>query len=188
MKELLKKLVIITMLLTLAASIASCGKTDDKDGATSSDKNMMPDFEAEDFKGNKISNKMFKKNSVTVMSFWFNGCSACIGEMQDLEQLNNELKAKGGAVVGVSVEGSDDNEFKEAKAIMEKKKATFTNIRITSGQAMADYINEIYAFPTTVFVNREGRIIGEPLTGTIDRYKNEIQKRIDETVKNDAGK
>ena len=71
---------------------------------------------------------------------------------------------------------------------MEKKKATFTNIRITSGQAMADYINEIYAFPTTVFVNREGRIIGEPLTGTIDRYKNEIQKRIDETIKNDAGK
>ena len=64
----------------------------------------------------------------------------------------------------------------------------FINIRITSGQAMADYINEIYAFPTTVFVNREGRIIGEPLTGTIDRYKNEIQKRIDETVKNDAGK
>ena len=32
-KELLKKLVIITMLLALAASIASCGKTDDKEVA-----------------------------------------------------------------------------------------------------------------------------------------------------------
>ena len=62
-------------------------------------------------------------NSVTVVNFWFTTCNPCVGELADLEALNKDLAAKGGAVVGINsftLDG-DKTAIAEAKDILAKK-------------------------------------------------------------------
>ena len=42
------------------------------------------------------SDELFSKNKVTVMNFWFTTCKPCVGELGDLEKLNQELAERGG--------------------------------------------------------------------------------------------
>ncbi|MDQ9745168.1 hypothetical protein RFY98_01135, partial [Acinetobacter baumannii] len=51
--------------------------------------------------------------------------------------------------------------------ILAKQGATYRNLFITGGEAQ-DYVNNIFAFPTTLLVDKNGNIIGEPITGSIE--------------------
>ena len=69
----------------------------------SSEATKFPSFTGKDLDGNDVnSDELFSKNKVTVMNFWFTTCKPCVGELGDLEKLNQELAEKGGQVVGVN--------------------------------------------------------------------------------------
>ena len=65
---------------------------------------------------------IFSQNAVTVVNFWFNGCTPCVEELPALNKLNEELKAKGGQVIGVNTDSLDGNKegIAEAKKHPEK--------------------------------------------------------------------
>ena len=76
------------------------GSMDDKDMRAEDDSSeKFPAFQGMDLDGNPVSNELFKENSVTVINFWFSACAPCIGELGELNALNEELKLKGGAVI-----------------------------------------------------------------------------------------
>ena len=91
----------------------------------------FPSFKGKDLDGNDVnSDELFSKNKVTVMNFWFTTCKPCVGELSDLEELNKELAAKGGQVVGVNsftLDGNKD-EVADAKDVLSKKGVTYKNI------------------------------------------------------------
>ena len=166
------------------------------EGTTMADGNMeddssekFPDFEGMDLDGNPVTNELFEKNSVTVVNFWFSGCAPCIAELSELNALNEELKLKGGAVVGINADtiGGDESMIAEAKSILEKKGAMYQNIYFPAESEAGQLTYSITAFPTTVVVDRNGRMIGEPILGGINNeaQMKALQDLIDETLARD---
>ena len=66
--------------------------------------------------------------------------------------------------------GSDA--IKEAASILESQGAKYRNLSIDSDSAAGKYASDIMAFPTTILVDRNGNIVGEPMLGGIDNQDN----------------
>ena len=149
----------------------------------------FPAFEGTDLDGNPVTSELFKENSVTVVNFWFSSCAPCIAELSELNALNEELKLKGGAVIGINADtiGGDESMIMEAKSILEKKGAMYQNIYFPVESEAGQLTYSITAFPTTVVVDRSGRIIGEPILGGInsEAQMKALQAIIDEVLARD---
>ena len=156
------------------------------------DVQKFPSFEGKDLDGNEVkSDELFSANAVTVVNFWFTTCSPCVGELGDLDALNKELADKGGALIGVNAFTLDGDEtaIAEAKDVLAKKGATYQNVYFDSSSAAGAFTSNIFAFPTTYVVDRNGNIVGEPIVGAITE-KNQaetLQSLIDQAIAADAG-
>ena len=156
------------------------------------DVQKFPSFEGKDLDGNEVkSNELFSANAVTVVNFWFTTCSPCVGELGELDALNKELADKGGALIGVNAFTLDGDEtaIAEAKEVLAKKGATYQNVYFDSSSPAGAFTANIFAFPTTYVVDRNGNIVGEPIVGAITE-KNQaetLQSLIDQAIAADAG-
>ena len=156
------------------------------------DVQKFPSFEGKDLDGNEVkSDELFSANAVTVVNFWFTTCSPCVGELGDLDALNKELADKGGALIGVNAFTLDGDEtaIADAKDVLAKKGATYQNVYFDSSSPAGAFTANIFAFPTTYEVDRNGNIVGEPIVGAITE-KNQaetLQSLIDQAIAADAG-
>ena len=127
------------------------------------DVQKFPSFEGKDLDGNEVkSDELFSANAVTVVNFWFTTCSPCVGELGELDALNQDLAKKG---------------------------ATYQNVYFDSSSPAGAFTANIFAFPTTYVVDRNGNIVGEPIVGAITE-KNQaetLQSLIDQAIAADAG-
>lgn len=62
--------------------------------------------------------------------------------------------------------------IKEASAILESQGAKYRNLSIDSSSNAGKYASDIMAFPTTILVDRNGNIVGDPMLGGIDNKDN----------------
>ena len=98
----------------------------------------------------------------------------------------------GGEVVGINTETFNGNKtaIKEASEILKSQGAEYRNLSIDSASDAGKYASGIIAFPTTILVDRNGNIVGEPMLGGIDNKDNydslmkQIQSVIDADSKN----
>ena len=155
------------------------------------DVQKFPSFEGKDLDGNEVkSDELFSANAVTVVNFWFT-CSPCVGELGDLDALNKELADKGGALIGVNAFTLDGDEtaIADAKDVLAKKGATYQNVYFDSSSPAGAFTANIFAFPTTYVVDRNGNIVGEPIVGAITEQKQAetLQSLIDQAIAADAG-
>ena len=156
------------------------------------DVQKFPSFEGKDLDGNEVkSDKLFSANAVTVVNFWFTTCSPCVGELGELDALNKELADKGGALIGVNTFTLDGDEaaISEAKDVLAKKGATYQNVYFDSDGEAGKFTANIFAYPTTYVIDRNGNIVGEPIVGAITE-KNQaetLQSLIDQAIAADAG-
>lgn len=171
----IKKILPFAIVLVMVLSLAGCNQTNSQnaDSAQTADIfETFPDFEGKDFDGNDVDQTLFAENDVTVLNFWFNGCSACVNEMPGLEKFNEKLREKGAEIVGVNVQIAQDEEaLEEAKEILSKQGVTYKNIYITGGDDAEKYVGNIFSFPTTILVDKSGKIIGSQIVGAIDGEK-----------------
>ena len=152
----------------------------------------FPAFEGKDLDGNTVkSSELFSKNAVTVVNFWFTTCNPCVGELAELDTLNKELTEKGGALIGVNTFTLDGDEaaISEAKNVLAKKGATYQNVYFASDGEAGKFTTNIFAYPTTYVVDRNGNIVGDPIVGAITE-KNQaeaLQAQIDKALAADMG-
>lgn len=200
---MLKKTILIMTTAAMITSLSACGKSDSSSNvANQSGANQQteqpaedqhedtvkteafPNFTGKDFDGNVVDQSLFSKNEATLVNFWFNGCSACVNEMPALEKFNAKLRERGAELIGVNVQAGESQEtLDEAKDILSKQGVTYRNIVIDeSSQDARAYTAKIFSFPTTVIVDKNGQIIGQPILGNIeDEEKQEqILKVIDD--------
>ena len=166
------------------------GVTDDMDMSMEDDSSeKFPAFEGLDLDGNPVTSELFKENSVTVVNFWFSACAPCIGELGELNELDQMLREKGGAVIGINADtiGGDESMIMEAKSILEKKGAKYQNIYFPADSEAGKLTYSITAFPTTMVVDRNGNIVGEAILGGINNetQMKVLQDLIDETLARD---
>ena len=161
-----------------AASESSDNASSKSDESTG----VFKGFKGKDLDGNDVDNSLFAKNKVTVVNFWFSGCKPCVGELSKLNELNEKLKEMGGEVVGINTDTLDNNEagIKEAKEILKAQGASYKNLTFDSNSTVGKYAGNIMAFPTTVLVDKDGNIVGEPFMGGIDDQSNydQLMKQI----------
>lgn len=143
---------------------------------------VFHDFKGKDLDGNNVDDSLFAQNKVTVVNFWFSGCKPCVEELSKLNELNDKLKEMGGEVVGINTDTLDDNQdgIKEAKEILKAKGASYKNLTFDSDSTVGKYAGDIMAFPTTVLVDKDGNIVGDPFMGGIDEPSNyeQLMKQI----------
>ena len=148
------------------------------------------DFSGQDYDGNTVDESLFSKNAVTVVNFWFTGCKPCVAELSKLNELNDAIKSMGGEVVGINTETFDGNQdaIKEAAAVLESQGAKYRNLSIDSSSDAGKYASDIMAFPTTILVDRNGNIVGDPMLGGIDNQDNydTLMKQIQSVIDADS--
>ena len=152
----------------------------------------FPAFEGKDLDGNTVkSDELFSGNAVTVVNFWFTTCNPCVGELSELDALNKELAKKGGALIGVNTFTLDGDEtaISEAKDVLAKKGVTYQNVYFASDGEAGKFTTNIFAYPTTYVVDRNGNIVGDPIVGAITEKKQAetLQKLIDQALAADMG-
>ena len=162
--------------------------------APSDDGSMQkfPAFEGKDLDGNTVkSDELFSGNAVTVVNFWFTTCNPCVGELAELDALNKELGEKGGALIGVNTFTLDGDEaaISEAKDVLAKKGATYQNVYFDSDGEAGKFTTNIFAYPTTYVVDRNGNIVGDPIVGAITEKSQAqaLQTLIDQALAADMG-
>ena len=190
-----KKTIIPVFLVAamLAASITACGNKDASSGTKTESGSKVeagskvtaqkfPAFKGKDFDGNDVDESLFSKNEATLVNFWFNGCSACVNEMPALEKFSKKLKEQGAELVGINAgTASDEKGLAEAKDILSKQGVTYRNLILPQDH---EYVRKIFSFPTTVIVDKNGNIIGDPIVGAIeDEKKQEEILKVIEQVK-----
>ena len=152
----------------------------------------FPAFEGKDLDGNTVkSEELFSGNAVTVVNFWFTTCNPCVGELAELDALNKELAEKGGSLIGVNTFTLDGDKaaIADAKDVLMKKGATYQNVYFDSDGEAGKFTANIFAYPTTYVVDRNGNIVGDPIVGAITEPKQAeaLQAQISKALSADMG-
>jgi len=129
--------------------------------------------------GEEVSSKeLFQNHVITVVNVWASWCKPCIEEMEKLSKLYTRLQKLGCGVVGILWDG--DTAKEEGLAIVEEKKLSYPTLMPC--EEMGE-LTEITVFPTTFFVDSEGRLVGEVITGAkVEQYEQTVQALMDKKM------
>lgn len=133
-------------------------------------------LEGADMDGNPVDTKeLFKKAKLTMVNIWATFCGPCINEMPDLGRMA-EAMPEGSQLVGVITDFDGNEDL--AKEILEKSNAKFFQIIPDANKSTT--LQSVMAVPTTLFVDHDGKLVGEPVVGSRSEadYVKEIEARL----------
>ena len=124
-------------------------------------------FETADLAGNPVNSaELFSQHELTMVNLWATFCGPCIQEMPGLEQLNQKMKERNIAIIGIVVDiaGPDDKgQIEEAEDIISSTGVTYMNLLPWDG--IDEALPSMYV-PTTYFIDSNGCIVGEAAVGS----------------------
>lgn len=130
---------------------------------------QAPDFVLEDLSGRTVALSSFKGKPLLI-NFWATWCGPCKLETPWLVELQNEYGPKGFEVVGISTEGDDlqpddkDGWAHDKAAIARFVKEEHMQYPVLiNGDSLANTYGGLDAMPTSVYVNREGKVVAVQL-------------------------
>lgn len=165
---------------TSSANSSSSAASSAKEGSTASagteaGKEKFPSFETTDTKGNKVTEKIFADKDITMVNVWGTFCGPCINEMPELQKIYESLP-KNANLIGIVAdvpEGMKDG-VDNANYIEKQTGVKYTNL--TLSDSLSSFAKRFYAVPSTIFVDKNGNIIGELVMGAdIDAYVRNLQ-------------
>lgn len=192
-----RKLLSVMFLIILMISVSACEKVvpENKDNRPDAERRLQEEYDKKamkatgklkdvkkisfnttDLKGNQVSSDIFQKNKITMINVWATSCKPCIKEMPEIQELSEELKDRDVNIIGI-VGDTIDVDFKEdqenidlANKIIDVKNIKYTNL---INNEMLTKSLPVTAYPTTLFVDQTGNVIGEIIIGarTKDEYK-----------------
>lgn len=147
--------------------------------ATEENINGTINFKSKTIQGKNIDSSIFKDNKLTMINIWATSCMPCIDEMPELQALSKDVKSKGVNIVGIVADTPDEDNETLAKSILDKKGVKFDNI-IPDKELHEWILKNVKGTPTTIFVDKEGKIVGTALVGSAS--KAEYNAKIDEVL------
>lgn len=148
------------------------GKTDtDTDEAGDS---ALGAFTAKTLDGKEVTQDIFKEHDLTMVNVWATFCGPCLREMPDLGEINRAYADKGFQIVGIVTDvlnqdaTVNDEQIETANYAVEQTKADYTHI-IPSMDLMQGFLSNIMVVPTTIFVDKNGKQVGENYEGAKEK-------------------
>lgn len=142
----------------------------------------MVSFNSEDLDGNAVTEKIFAEKDLTVVNIWGTFCGPCIQEMPELAAWAKEMPDNV-QLIGLveDINGVNDTEhIKLARQILKEADANFLNI-IAGTEDFYDILVSLIGVPTTIFVDKNGNIVGRPIIGAnVDGYKKFVEQYLNE--------
>jgi cytochrome c biogenesis protein CcmG, thiol:disulfide interchange protein DsbE len=112
------------------------------------------------------------RGKVVVLNFWASWCPPCLEETQSLNRLQQAIAAKGGLVLGVSV---DEDQSAYEKFLVDNH-VVFPTYRDASKQSATTYGTSMY--PETYLIDRAGRL-ARKIVGPQDWQSPQVMASID---------
>jgi len=135
-------------------------------------------FETTDLDGNTVkSGDLFSRNRMTMINVWGIWCPNCLNEMKELGEIHRKLQEKGCGVLGLEYEGGPIAEEVREKAlsILKENGCDYPNVVKPESNAVLDAM--INGYPTTIFVDTEGKVLTYPISGAnVELYEETIEK------------
>lgn len=134
----------------------------------------FPAFTSTDLNGNEITEDLFSEKDVTMINIWGTFCPSCISGMPGLAEIS-EAMPENQQMIGIisDVWDVDDPNYALAQQIAEKSGASYTHIIAT--EDMSDLFTAVDGIPYTLFVDKDGVILGKPILGANEaEYKNRL--------------
>ena len=156
--------VLAAALLLLSACGQAAAPAETSGAEETASAGILSSFDTVDLDGNAVDQGVFSEHKLTMVNIWATYCGPCISEMPDLGILAEEYEDKGLQVMGLvsDVLDSDGNlseeQLEKAREIVESTGADYTHI--VPGEGTYGLLSQIYAVPTTLFVDSEGRQVG----------------------------
>jgi thiol-disulfide isomerase/thioredoxin len=133
--------------------------------------NAFPSFTTQDLSGNTVDNSIFAKADLTVLNIWGTTCAPCITEMPELQEWSENMP-ENVQMMGLVLDAAigDADTIETAQMICEATGVKYINLLVSP--ELIEFAQGIMFTPTTIFVDGNGSIVGEPFTGAyVDGYK-----------------
>lgn len=131
----------------------------------------FPTFTTELLTGGTVDNSIFAGKDLTVINIWGTTCAPCVMEMPELAAWSEEMPENVqlvGLICDVTADSEEDMET--AQFICESTGVNYPNWLCS--EDLQEFLEGIVFTPTTIFVDRSGAIVGEPICGAyVDQYK-----------------
>lgn len=111
-----------------------------------------PDFTSKDISGRTVRLSDYK-GKVVLLNFWATWCAPCRAEMPDLVKLQNEYQSKGLQVVGMTYP-----DYTRAGIRSIAKRLRLNYPILLGSRDLADHYGVGEVMPTTIVIDREGRV------------------------------
>lgn len=127
-------------------------------------------FSTEDVNGNPVTNEIFADYDMTVINIWGTFCGPCINEMPALGALAKEYAEKNVLFMGlvgdvINNDGSiSEGIVEDARNIIADTGADYLHV-LPKNELLYNVMTQITAYPTTVFVDSEGKQVGYAVMG-----------------------
>lgn len=116
--------------------------------------------------GETIDDSIISNNKLTMVNYWATWCGPCVGEIPDLQKINEEYADKGFSIIGVLI-GDDD--YDGARQFISDTGVTYPVV-LPEG-VFYTLASGIQAIPTTMFFDSNGQQVGETQIGSMS-YSN----------------
>lgn len=161
-------------------SIVSEKNTKKKTEETKAFSNIdLTGFSAKTLSGEIVTSDYFKEYDITMINLWATYCNPCIKEMPEIAKLYKNRPEKSNIISICIGSEKDEEDAKLASQIMKDANAEFQTL-IPDEKLAKTLISQISVVPTTVFVDRHGKVIGEPILGaqSAEEYEKAIIDRM----------
>ena len=125
---------------------------------------LLASFSTTDLEGNAVDQSILEGYDLTLVNVWATYCTPCLNEMPDLGTLAADYEEKGVQVLGLvsdvlNSDGSiDDGQVELAQEIVAETGADYRHLLPSAD--LYGLLGQIYAVPTTFFVDSEGTQVG----------------------------
>lgn len=136
----------IIVLLVVSSLLAACGGNGGP---------KAPDFSLTQFDGSEFRLSSHAEENLVVLNFWFPSCPPCREEMPSFENAWNRLQEENVKFLGVFVPQGFDSE-QDARDFVAELGLTYGFA--TDLGALVAWMFQIEVYPTTVFIDKSGRV------------------------------
>lgn len=145
----------------------------------SSDVNMNS-FNAETLNDETFTQDSLTEYDLIMVNIWTTWCGPCITEMPELQKLYEVLPDN---VNMITICADADKESELAKQIIKESGCNFQTL-YPNEQLVQSLLKEVIAYPTTVFFDRNGNLVGEAELGVpgdnpVEGYLKMIEDRLE---------
>ncbi|MBO5999078.1 MAG: TlpA family protein disulfide reductase, partial [Lachnospiraceae bacterium] len=120
--------------------------------------------------------ELFSESEVTMVNLWGTWCGPCKRELPELAVMAKEFEEQGCRVVGICNDAYAEDKLEKAKGLLQDAGAEYLNLVGSPGQ---DAILHASAFPSTYFVDREGRLLMLPIVGAdVEGYPGAVEEAL----------